>query len=434
VPAGIGVPAIDDAGRQGEMTRQVIDRQAGSSLTSAPGTPEGSIWTLQRLTTSPQLFEQFLYGLALLDRREGTLYLNRKARELLAPSDRRAPWTCCELICKHLGFLLAGGCMAERAAEAEGMLPELRMDIGDDQSRGSAWVTVSCLDAEASQLLFHLRPGRPGDRRRKTSVGNEDEGSTSGGKDIALRVSTLGSFRVEGTDGCVESDWLEQRPGQLLKYLICRRRQLVATDQIAEALWPEAGPDDARNRLRYYVHTLREKLEPDRPRRSPSRFIMARRGGYLLDTERIWVDADEFQREAHAGLAAFVQGSAEPAANHLDAAVRLYEGGFLSEDPYAEWIFDEREHLHELAGRVLRAQVRIRIQFGQLDLAADHARHLADLEPFDMDVQRTFLDICLRRGRRSEALRRYSTLRKRMLSSFGQEPDFDLPEVEASRN
>jgi DNA-binding SARP family transcriptional activator len=389
------------------------------------------------LTGSPQLFEQFPYGLALADRLTRTLYLNRKARELLAPADRRAngaPWTCCELICNRLGFLLGGGCMAERAAAAEGMLPELRMDIDDDQSRGSAWVTVARLDADASQLLFHLRPGLSGDRRRKSFVGEVDETVTSGEEEAELRISTLGAFRVEGARGCVESDWLEQRPGQLLKYLACRRRQLVATDQIADALWPEAAPDEARNRLRYYVHTLREKLEPERARRSPSRFITARRGGYLLDTDHIWLDVDEFQREARAGLAAFVQGLAEPAAAHLDAALRLYQGGFLVEDPYAEWAFDEREHLHELVGRALRAQVRIQIQLEHLDAAADYARHLAELEPFDMDVQRMFMDVCLRRGRRSEALRRYSALRKRMLSSFGQEPDFDLPEVEASLN
>jgi DNA-binding SARP family transcriptional activator len=416
------------------MAGQVSAKGAGRlATTDSPDSVSTSVFSLQRLTGSPRLFEQFPYGLALSDRADGTLYLNCKARELLVPADRRAngaPWTCCELICSRLGILLGGGCMAERAAAAEGALPELRMDFDDDQSRGSAWVTVSRLDPDASQLLFHLRPGLANDRRRKTLVSAASEPAISAEKE--LRISALGAFRVEGARGCLESEWLEQRPGQLLKFLACRRRQLVAADQIADALWPEAAQDDARNRLRYYVHSLREKLEPERVRRSPSRFVKARRGGYLLDTDHIWLDVDEFQREARAGLAAFVQGLPEPAAAHLDAALRLYQGSFLAEDPYAEWAFDEREHLHELAGRALRAQVRIQIQLNRLDAAADHARHLAELEPFDMDVQRMFMDVCLRRGRRSEAVRRYSALRKRMLSSFGQEPDFDLPEVEAT--
>jgi DNA-binding SARP family transcriptional activator len=417
------------------MAQAGIDRPVGRSGSAiGPWRVGDSVFSLQRLTESPQLFEQFPYGLAFSSRaEERMLYLNRMARELLVPAERRAngaPLTCCELICGRLGLLLGGECMAERAAAAEGTLPELRMDLGDDQSRASVWVTVSRLDAEASQLLFLLRPGMAGDRRRKTFVAGADQ-RDGGEEEIELRISALGAFRVEGVAGPVESEWLEQRPGQLLKYLACRRRQLLATDQIADALWPEASPDEARNRLRYYVHALREKLEPERARRSPSRFITARRGGYILETDHIWLDVDEFQREARAGLAAFVQGLVEPAAAHLDNALRLYQGSFLAEDPYAEWTFDEREHLQELAGRALRAQVRIRIQLGHLDVAADHARHLAELEPFDMDVQRMLMDVCLRRGRRSEALRRYSALRKRMLSSFGQEPDFDLPEVEA---
>ncbi len=391
------------------------------------------MFSLQQLTQSPHLFERFPYGLALAHSSDGALYLNCKARELLVPAGSRvngAPWTCCELICDRLGLLFGGSCMTQRAAAADRPLPELRMDLGDGQSRGGAWVTVSQLDE--SRLLFHLRPGVAGDRRRRTLLAGTGEGAVGG--EAELRIRTLGAFRVEGANGSVESKWLEQRPGQLLKYLACRRRQLVASDQIADALWPEAAPEEARNRLRYYVHGLREKLEPERTRRSPSQFIKARRGGYMLDTDHVWLDVDEFQREARAGLAAFVQGLVEPAAAHLDSALRLYQGSFLAEDPYAEWTFEEREHVHELVGRALRAQVRIQIQLGQLDDAFDHARRLADLEPFDMDAQRMFMDVCLRRGRRSEALRRYSALRKRLMRSFGQEPDFDLSEVEASLN
>jgi DNA-binding SARP family transcriptional activator len=205
---------------------------------------------------------------------------------------------------------------------------------------------------------------------------------------------------------------------------------MVTTEMIAEALWPEAGQSEASNRARHYVHALREKLEPERARNTPSRFIVARRGGYHLDTNRVQVDADEFEREARAGLTAFVQGMAEPAARHIDKALCLYREPFLAEDPYEEWALEERERLHELAGRALRAQVRIHVELQQMDAATTHARRLAEMEPFDMDAQRMVLDLCIRRGRRSEAFRRYSVLRKRMLQSFGQEPDFDLSELE----
>ena len=48
------------------------------------------------------------------------------------------------------------------------------------------------------------------------------------------------------------------------------------------------------------------------------------------------------------------------------------------------------------------------------------------MEPFDTDVQRLVIELCLKTGRRSEAFRRYAALRKRMVSNFGHEPEFDL--------
>lgn len=390
----------------------------------------GSLWSLQRLSESPQLFERFVYGLGLVDLDTGLLYMNRRARELLIPADRRRQgggWTCCDLVCARLGPVLDGACLAERAMLTEADLPEVRMDIEGSDPHGAAWVTVSRVEGESAQLLFLLRPGRRDDRRRQSHP--EWSGSASA-EAPELYVSTLGRFGVEGSAGRLDGEWLEQRPGQLLKYLVCERRRMVTTDMIAEALWPQAGPSEARNRARHYVHALREKLEPDRGKRSDPRFVIARRGGYHLDTKRVRVDADEFEREARAGLTAFVQGLREPAADHIDNALRLYRDSFLAEHPYEEWALEERERLHELAGRALRAQVRVRIEMSHFDAAVEHARRLAEMEPFDMDAQRIVLDLCIRLGRRSEAFRRYSVLRKRMLQSFGQEPDFDLAELE----
>lgn len=390
----------------------------------------GTLWSLQRMAESPQLFERFVYGLALVDRVDGVFYMNRKARELLVPAGQRrneAGWKCCDLICARLGPLLEGRCLAEQATIAEGLLPEVRMDLDDHGSHGAAWVTVSKTGAEGNQLLFILRPGRQDDRRRQS---HPEWPAPAPAGAAGLCITTLGKFQVEGDARRLGGEWLEQRPGQLLKYLVCGRRRMVTTEMIAEALWPQAGPSEARNRTRYYIHALRERLEPERATRSRSNLVVARRGGYYLDSAHIWVDADEFEREARAGLTAFVQGLGEPAAEHIDNALRLYRGPFLAENPYEEWALEERERLHELAGRALRAQVRLQTELGNLDAASECARRLADMEPFDMDAQRMVLDLCIRRGRRSEAFRRYSVLRQRMLQSFGQKPDFELSELE----
>jgi DNA-binding SARP family transcriptional activator len=177
------------------------------------------------------------------------------------------------------------------------------------------------------------------------------------------------------------------------------------------------------------VHVLRERLEPHRVSRAVSRFIVTRRGGYMLDPEQIWLDADQFETECRDGLALFAQGDASAAATRLERALALYRGDLMAENLYAEWALEERDRLRELAGQGLRAMVGLARSTGDLDTAAGHARRLAAMEPFDMDVQRDFIEICLSRGRRSEAMRRYAIVRKRVKREFGQDPDFTLGDL-----
>ena len=385
-----------------------------------------------QLQSSPELFENFPYGLVLVARSEGRVVnLNRWARSLLL-SHSHGPvgsdWTCCELICDRVGAMLGGMCFSEQADEA-GFAPEVRMELTTGSARVAAWVSTYPFESEVESLLFHLRPASPGDRRRRNRL---DTGHAVIDIPPLLQISTLGRFRVEGPDESLGGEWLDQRPGDLLKFMVSERGRAVTNERIAEALWPDAGPGEVDNRVRYYVHILRERLEPNRSKRSGSPFINAGRGGYRLNIEQVRIDADEFEHEARAGIAAGAQGQAEAARSHLTAALRLYRDDFLSEDPYAEWALGERERLRELAVDALHALLGAALESDQLDEAMGYARRLAEMEPFDSDVQQTLLSICMKQGRHSEAVRRYTALRRRMLRSFEEEPDFELSEIDHS--
>src|ERR1700750_2033295 len=360
----------------------------------------------ERVIAVPEFFERFPYGLTIAEPDGKVISMNHLARRLLLPgggSPARS-YSCCELICHRLGAILGTGCMGERTLASERELPEVRIHFDGERLQTSAWVTASTLGAEQSLVLFHLRPGRPNDRRRRTRQGWH--GDSVGGCTAQLEVHTLGRFSVEAKSGPWNGEWLEQLPGQVLKYLVSERRRPVAGEQIAEALWPGTGPEEGRNRLRFHVHALRERIEPGRA--EGPRFISSRRGGYLFDTSLAWIDADEFEREARAGLAV-PEGEAAVALSHLLRANELYRGDFMAEERYAEWAREEREPLRELAGRTLRACVQLQIATGDLEAAVDPARRLAELEPYDAGSQRLVIDLCLRRDRTTEAVRRYAT-------------------------
>ena len=110
----------------------------------------------------------------------------------------------------------------------------------------------------------------------------------------------------------------------------------------------------------------------------------------------------------------------------------MYRGDFLADDPYADWAFTEREYLRALAGKGLATMAQIAVSSGRLVAAADHLQRLAQLEPFDSHVHQMLIEVCLRRGRRTEALRHYHALRARLQRAFGEQPDFELTHVVAA--
>jgi DNA-binding SARP family transcriptional activator len=365
-----------------------------------------------RLQEVEELFDHFPYGLFTADPSGRVLNVNRACREALpqiTSGPSRKPPTCCDLICSRHVQGDRNRCLTEEAIAAGEPLPEFRIDLGPGDGPEAVWVTVSPL-GEEGRVIFHLRPGKAGDRRRRTEA---QLGAAS-----RLRVFALGPTRVETSlEGSIGGNWLEQRPGQVLKFLVCTRGRIATAEEIAQAVWPDAGAA-ALNSVRYFIHVLRARLEPGREARERSRFVESRRGGYSFDPGRVWLDVTEFEQLAGGGLAVLVAGERAAATQRLERAINLYRDDFLSDEPYAEWALAERNRLRELAARTLSALVELRLAEDDLSTASRHARHLADIEPYDSDAQRRHIEISLRRGRRSDAMRRYDLFRRRLRRDF----------------
>ena len=366
------------------------------------------------------VFESFPHGLLVLGADRRLIAANAAAHRLTAPLGvAQDAITCCALLgCRGKDSPLQEVCLTERALEEGRPLPDVRLEFESEGEQRALWVFAAALDDD--RVLVQLKPGRPGDRRRVT-----EPHWTAG---PSLRVRTLGRTRVLAPEGPLEGAWLRQRPGQLLKLLVCNRHRITHTDEIALAFWPESDRTALQN-VRHFVHALRSQLEPGRARRARSSFVIAHEGGYELDSSRIVVDADEFEAHARAGLRALERGESETARASLEKAAALYEGDFLADEPYAEWALDERGRLHELASRTFSGLSDVALDAGAAETATAHLYRLARLEPLDGDVQRRLLSLLLARGRSGEAQRHYRSIHATWLASLGEKPDFDLPSL-----
>jgi DNA-binding SARP family transcriptional activator len=328
-------------------------------------------------------------------------------------------WTrgmrCCDTLECAVNAGAADGCLTEQALAARDGLASRPWSAGE-QGRGiGGTLTARTIRSGAEEMVaFELdldaAAGRPVAPERDVSV------------------SALGRLSVSVQGESRDGDWLQQRPGQVFRYLLASREGAQRSEAIANALWPERGPSAVAN-VRYCIFKLREQLGE---RGDTTASLIARdAAGYRIDLRRVELDVDTFQTKSAAGIAAHRRGEAAQAEATLAEALALYRGEFLADDPYADWAFSEREYLRSLAGKGLAAMAQIALGGGRLVSATEHLLRLAQLEPFDSHVHQMLIEVCLRRGRRTEALRHYHALRARLHRAFGELPDFELTSVAA---
>jgi DNA-binding SARP family transcriptional activator len=370
-------------------------------------------------TVELEAFRLFPHGIIVLGPDGSVLAANDQARELFGPLT--ATSTCCSLLdCADATGPLGGRCLTELVRERGDILPEVRLDLPGGRGSAAIWVTAAPL--EGGRAALGVRPGSPGDRRRRTNPH-----WVSGPR---IRIHALGRTRVESEEGEIGGRWLERRAGQLLKYLAAERHRVAHVDEISEALWLGSGRGSAAN-VRYVVHNLRRHLEPDLGHRAQSAFVVAREGGYTLDARHVWIDASELERNVQAGLGALARGDSVTGAAALQRAIDIYRGDFLTDELYSQWALPERDRLRAIVSEALDAMVRLCLSTGETDRAWPFVERLAELHPYDMSIHRRRIALALLRGRRSDAVRHHTALRLRMMEIFGEAPDFELRDVRA---
>jgi len=363
-------------------------------------------------------FERLPHGLAVVAPSGALRTANAALRELLdlpaGPVTCRAALGCRAPAAGRPGAGCGGACaVASALARGEDVVDAPVTLPGGERALLSAAALDDSRRAAVLEVVA-LRPRRAG---RRVVPG--------------VRIEVLGPARVRTGAGRTAGGWLDQRPGQLLKYLVAGRGRSAPVEDIAEAIWPDAERTSV-NTTRHLVHVLRGLLDPGRAPGRTSATIVSVRGGYALDPAQVIVDADEFAVAAGAALARLAAGDAEaPAA--LEAALALYGGDFLADEPYAEWAEDERERLRALAGRVLRALADLAAARDDLGAAGAYLERLALMEPFDGDVHRRLIALSLREGARSRAVRRYRAFADRLEHALGATPEFTLADVLADK-
>jgi DNA-binding SARP family transcriptional activator len=398
------------------------------SIASVPGGPARSLPVRQR-TRYPSrpairarllsdVFDVIPAGILVVSELRHLLAWNPAVAEIVGDRVESAT-TCCEVFgCNEPGGPLADVCLTELVLAGGARLNDIVVNVRGSNGNGVLVEATPFTRGSNRTVVYEIRP-----------ASGPPQPSPSPGSGSTIYIRTLGETVLETDRGEIRGDWLDQRAGRLLKFLIAHRYRPVHADTIAEELWPRARADTT-NTVRHFVHALREKLEPNRAPYERSAFVLARNGGYLLNPERVTVDADEFEREVRAGLIALAANESDTAAERLRHALDLYHGDFLPDERFEDWAIVERERLRDLVGKPLRA-------LGGLtddpDEATTYLERLASMEPLDVEIHRDLIRAWLGQGRRGRAMRHYRVLQSRLMRELGERLSPDLAEFVRTR-
>lgn len=237
-----------------------------------------------------------------------------------------------------------------------------------------------------------------------------------------LRIQCFGPFKIFRDEQA-----LALRAGKataILKFLALRAHQPVPREVLLEALWPQADPAAANNRLKVAVHHLRQTFVTKGCPSTCEGCVVFRDGCYLFNPNiRVSTDIQAFEQAWQAGVQLERAGRSIEAIPFYLQAETLYRGDLLEEDLYEEWTLLRREELKDSFLTVLDKLSRYWLQIGNLDDAVEGWKKILTRDPWREDVYRRIMACSAYRGQRGLALRWYEMCTQALQSQLNIDPE-----------
>ena len=237
----------------------------------------------------------------------------------------------------------------------------------------------------------------------------------------AIEFRALGGFSVVRRGETVPvSEWQSRVARDLVKMLIANRGRPIHREILIDRLWPDGDAEGANHRLSVALSTIRGVLDPEKEH-GRDHYVIADRETVALRYELISVDVEHFIERAARGMALIAAEASSDAVAACRAAVELYVGDFLEDNPYDEWAEHLREDCRALFLDVASTLADRAMDDGDHDAATRHYLRVLERDPFHEPAHMGLVSAAERSGRRGEARRLYGRYVARM-SELGVEP------------
>ena len=246
----------------------------------------------------------------------------------------------------------------------------------------------------------------------------------SGGAPLEFQV--LGTFEAMADNRPIPIGSPKQRA--LLAMLVLDLNRVVSLDSIVDELWgarPLANPNASVQSL---VSRLRHSLSGARCAGEVR--LVGREPGYLLEADRLRIDAHRFEAAVNSGREALERGDARTAAEVLEGALGLWRGPALADLADRRFARLEAARLDEARLAAAEELIEAELAVGRPERAlARLERHVAE-NPLRERAWGQLMVALYRLGRQGDALRAYQEVRKVLRDELGLEPTPWLRDLE----
>jgi len=234
-----------------------------------------------------------------------------------------------------------------------------------------------------------------------------------------LCIRLFGRFSVQYCGQAV-GGFESRKVQELFCHLVLNHDHAHSREVLATLLWAESPTAQARKSLRHTLWQLQTSLESADP--SIATLLQVEPEWVQIElTDRVWVDALNFQR-AYRGVQGVPGNSLSPeAATQLRAAADLYHSDLL-DGWYQEWCLFERERFQSMYLTMLDKLVRYCQSSGELECGLDFAARILRHDRSHERTYRQLMRLHYLAGDRAAALRQFERCVAALREELGVKP------------
>jgi DNA-binding SARP family transcriptional activator/TolB-like protein/class 3 adenylate cyclase len=221
-----------------------------------------------------------------------------------------------------------------------------------------------------------------------------------------ISIHLLGPLRLQAEGQDLPP--LPRKAQAMLVYLAGHAGKAQRRERIASVIWEHSRGEQAQRSLRQALMIVRRS-----PGFGTERILSSRAGDLTLRSDTDEIDLLDFERLVRS-----------PEREHLECALELYRGEFLTDFPsiseeFDDWKVAMRSRVSTLAADALERLAVSQAHDGDLPAAVRSARRLVEFDPLREEAHRLLMRFYSLQGRRTEALRQFAActeVLKRQLS------------------